>query len=80
MEALVGLDARSGVRGDANLVVLVDGKEQGLPLAGKLTLAGGPIVLRVDLPQAKEVTIVIKRGHGGVVQDHVNLVGARLVQ
>jgi len=79
-EALVGLDARSGVRGDAILVVLVDGKEQALPLSGKLTLAGGPIAVRVDLPQAKELTIVIKRGNGGIVQDHVNLVEARLVQ
>lgn len=78
-EALVGLDARSGTRGDAVLVVFVDGKEQTLPLAGKLTLAGGPIHVRVDLTQVKELTIVIKQGNGGTVQDHVNLVEARLI-
>jgi len=78
-EALAGLDAKSGVRGDAILVVLVDGKEQTLPLAGKLTLASGSIVVRVDLTQAKELTIVVKQGNGGTVQDHVNLVEARLV-
>ena len=78
-EALAGLDARSGVRGDAILVVLVDGKEQALLSGGKLTLAGGPIAVRVDLTQAKELTIAIKQGNGGTVQDHVNLVEARLV-
>ena len=78
-EALVGLDARSGVRGDAILVVLVDGKEQVLPSAGRLTLAGGLIAVRVDLTQGKELTIVIKPGNGGTIQDHVNLVEARLV-
>lgn len=78
-EAMAGLDARSGIRGDAILVVLVDGKEQALPSAGKLTLAGGPITLRVDLTRAKEVTIAIKKGNGGTVQDVVNLVEARLV-
>lgn len=78
-EALAGLDAKSGVRGDAILVVLVDGKEQALPSGGKLTLAGGPIAVRVNLTQAKELTIVIKQGNGGTVQDHVNLVEARLV-
>jgi len=78
-EALVGLDARSGARGDATLAVLVDGKEQPLANGGKLTNASGPIAVRVDVTGAKELTVVIRCGAGGHVQDHVNLADARLV-
>jgi hypothetical protein len=78
-EALAGLDARTGIRGDAVLAVLVDGKEQSLPGGGRLTYAGGPIAVNVGVSGAKEMTIVVRRGSGGNVQDHVNLAEARLV-
>jgi hypothetical protein len=78
-EALAGLDARTGIRGDAVLAVLVDGKEQSLPKGGRLTTAGGTIALSVNVSGAKELTIAGRRGAGGNVQDHVNLAEARLV-
>jgi len=78
-EALAGLDARSGARGNAALIVRVDGKEQGLPAGGRLTDAGGPVAVRIDVTGAKELTIEIGRGAGGHVRDHVNLAEARLV-
>lgn len=78
-EALVGLDARSGQRGDAVLSISVDGKEQPLPNAGRLTHAAGPISIRLDVAGGRELTIAVKRGAGGIVQDHVNLVEPRLI-
>lgn len=78
-EAIVGVDALSGVRGDSILVVLVDGKEQPLPRGGRLTYALGPLALRIDISGAKELTIVLRRQSGGYVQDHVDLAEARLV-
>jgi hypothetical protein len=78
-EALAGLDAKSGARGDATMALLVDGKEQPLANGGRLTNAGGPIAVRVDVTGGKELTVVIRRGAGGHVQDHVNLADARLV-
>jgi len=78
-EALAGLDARSGRLGDAVVGVAVDGKDAELPRRGKLTFAGGPIVIQIDVTGAKELTITVDRGNGGNVQDHVNLTEARLV-
>ncbi len=78
-ETLAGLDARSGRRGNATIAVFVDGKEIELPGKGRLALATGPIAIHADLTGAKELKIVIGRGSGGNVQDHVNLVEARLI-
>jgi hypothetical protein len=78
-EAIAGLDSRTGVKGDAVLAVSVDGKEQELANGGKLTFAGGPIALNIDVKGAKELKIVVRRDNGGNVQDHVNLAEARLV-
>jgi hypothetical protein len=78
-EALAGLDAHSGIRGDTTLVVLVDGTERNLPGGGHLTPAGAAIAVEVDVTGAKELTIKVARGTGGHVQDHVNLAEARLV-
>src|SRR5262249_51409138 len=78
-EALAGLDARSGARGNATLSVRVDGKEQALSSGGQLTDAGGPVTVGIDVTGAKELTIEVRRGPGGHVQDHANLAEARLV-
>jgi NPCBM/NEW2 domain len=78
-EALAGLDARSGARGDCVLVILVDGKERELPGGGRLRLAASPIPVQIDVRAAKELNIAVRRGNGGNVQDHVNLADARLV-
>ena len=78
-EASVGLDARTGTRGDAVLAVLVDGKERELPRGGRLVFSEGPLALQLDVTGAKELTIVVRPGRGGTVQDHVNLVDALLI-
>jgi hypothetical protein len=78
-EALAGLDARSGARGNATLIVRMDGKEQELSSGGRLTDAGGPVTVGIDVTGAKELTIEVRRGAGGHVQDHVNLAEARLI-
>jgi hypothetical protein len=78
-EALAGLDARSGARGDAVLIVLIDGKQQEIPAGGRLAAAGPPLSVEIDVTGAKELTIVVRRGKGGNVQDCVNLAEARLV-
>jgi hypothetical protein len=78
-ETLTGLDARSGMRGDAVIAITVDGKEQSLDGKGRLTFAGGPIAINLDVTGAKELKIAIRNGNGGNVQDHVDLAEARLV-
>lgn len=78
-EALAGLDARTGMKGDATILVKVDGKDQKLERKGRLTLIGGPIAINLDVTGAKELKIEIHRANGSNVQDHVNLVEARLM-
>ena len=78
LEMLVGLDARTGAKGEAVMKVILDGKERELPSRGELKSAA-PLDLRLDVTGVKEITIVVERGAGGHVQDHVDVVGARLV-
>ena len=78
-EALAGLDGRTGTRGNAGLLVLVDGKERELPRGGRLVISDWPTELQLDVTGAKELTIVVRPGSGGTVQDHGNLVQARLI-
>jgi len=78
-ESLVGLDAESGVRGDAILEITVDGKSIELPARGRLTQSGGAIALKVDVAGAKQLTIAVGPGNGGIVHDIVNLAVARLI-
>jgi hypothetical protein len=53
--------------------------ERKLPRDGRLSFADGPLAIELDVTAAKELTIVVRPGRGGSVQDHVNLVDARLV-
>jgi NPCBM/NEW2 domain len=78
-ETLAGLDARSGLRGDAELAISVDGKSVELPKGGRLTQPGGPLAVRIDVTGAKEMTIAVRKGNGAIVQDHINLADAILV-
>ena len=78
-EAVVGLDAASGERGQAIVRVLVDGKEQLLPELLKLT-AGPAIPLRIEVAGAKELTLVVDFGPAGDVQADVNWGDARIVE
>ena len=61
------------------MTIHVDGKEQELPGGGKLTIAGGPVAVRLDVKAAKELKIIVRQASGGNVQDHVNLAEARLI-
>jgi hypothetical protein len=78
-ETLAGLDARTGMRGDAVLAVLVDGKERELPRGGRLLFSDGPLTLQLDVAGAKELKIAVRPGRGGTIHDHVNLADARLI-
>ncbi|HKA07597.1 MAG TPA: NPCBM/NEW2 domain-containing protein [Gemmataceae bacterium] len=78
-EALAGLDARSGLRGDAELGISVDGKSVELQKGGRLTHSGGPLTIHIDVTGAKELTIAVRKGNGGIVQDHIDLAEAILV-
>lgn len=78
-EALVGLDAATGERGQAVVRVLVDGKEQPVPELLKLT-AGLAFPLRIEVIGGKELTLIVDFGPGGDVQADVNWGDARLVE
>jgi hypothetical protein len=78
-ESLAGLDARSGLRGDAELAISLDGKSVEMPKGGRLTQSGGPLAIHIDVTGAKELTIAIRKGNGGIIQDHIDLAEAILV-
>ena len=78
-EALVGLDDRTGRRGDVRVRVLADGKPLDLGADRDVT-AGAPRPVRVDVGAAKELTLEVDFGKGGPVQDHVDWVDARFVK
>jgi hypothetical protein len=79
-ETLVGLDERTGKRGRVRVAVLVDGKERSLDRGGELTLADGPVRVRLDLRGARTLTLVVRFGRFGDVQGHVNWADARLIR
>jgi hypothetical protein len=79
-EALVGFDAATGRLGAAEIRVVVDGKKQAIAGLPKVTAAGGPVAVSVDVAKAKELTLVVDFGPFGDVQADVNWVNARLVE
>jgi hypothetical protein len=78
-EALVGLDARSGLKGEVALQVFLDGKEQKLDQEGTLSAAGAPIDIHIDVTGANEIVINVRRAKGGHVSDHLDLAEARII-
>ena len=79
-ECVAGLDAELGKRGNADLLVLVDGKEQKISDGKPRTLASGPLHVRVDVKGAKTLTLMVKWAEGGNVGDHVDWCDARLIR
>jgi hypothetical protein len=78
-EALVGLDAETGRRGQASVRVLVDGKEQTLPTLQRLT-AGQAARVRLDIGGAKELTLVVDFAPTGGAWGDVNWADARVLE
>jgi hypothetical protein len=78
-EATVGLDARLGKRGSAEIRVRVDGKEHKINDGKALTANGAPFQLSIDVKGANELAIIVLGGNGGNVSDHVNWCDARLI-
>jgi hypothetical protein len=78
-EALVGLDAQTGKAGRARVEVLLDGKARPLGWDGNLSGRDAPRALRLDVRQAKTLTLVVDFGPQGDVQSHVNWADARLL-
>ena len=75
----VGLDRVSGRKGDTDVRILLDGKEQ--PIAGLKGLnADGAIEVRLDVIGTKELTLIVDFGAGGDVQDDVDWADAKLVE
>jgi NPCBM/NEW2 domain len=79
-EALVGLDDRTGREGSAVIEVLVDGKARDVGAARELSGRGDPKSIRVNVAGAQELTLEVKFGRRGDVQDHVDWVDARLIK
>jgi hypothetical protein len=79
-EALVGLDERTGRAGHVVVEVLLDGKQQDLGWNGTLDGSEPPRPIRLAVPGAQSLTLVVGFGRRGDVADHVNWVDARLVK
>jgi hypothetical protein len=78
-EALVGLDERTGSKGNVEVELHLDGKKQDI---GKAELAGRdlPRPVRVHVQGSRTLTLVAKFGRGGDVQDHLDWAQARLLK
>jgi hypothetical protein len=79
-EALVGLDDQTGKEGSVSIQVLVDGRPQDVAENEELTANNTPRSVRVAVTGAKELTLVVKFGRHGDVQDHVDWADARLIK
>ena len=77
-EAIAGLDARSGRRGEVDLRFSVDGVEQSIPGLAKLNFSAAALPISIDIAKAKKLTIIVDYGANGDVQDDVNLADAKL--
>jgi hypothetical protein len=79
-EAEVGLDELTGQKGQARIQVLLDGKAA--PGAAAVELSGRepPVRLRLDVSQARELTLLVQFARYGDVQAHVNWADARLIK
>lgn len=79
LEALVGLDDRTGRNGNVAIEVLVDDKPRDI---GFKELAGlePPRPIRVDVKGARTLTLIVRFGLRGDVQDHVDWADARLIK
>ncbi len=77
LEAWVGLDARSGRGGSARVEILVDGQVR--YASPELTAGQPPLEVRVELREAKKLTLRTLVGRGGNVKDHVNWGNPRLI-
>jgi hypothetical protein len=80
LEAVVGLDQRTGRLGRVRVKVLVDGKEQALGPDRELTGKDAPLAVRVNVERARELTLVVDFGSYGDVQAHVDWADARLLR
>jgi hypothetical protein len=79
-EALVGLEELDdGKTGSARVKVLVDGKPRPLDVE-LLSDKSKPLPVRLDVKDAKELTLVVEFGKRGDVLARVNWIDARLVR
>jgi hypothetical protein len=79
-ETTVGLDRHTGRLGRVRLRVLVDGKEQDLGAGGLRTGRDEPTTLRIDVRQAKELSLIVGFAGYADVASHVNWANARLLK
>ena len=79
-EAVVGLDDHTGRQGSVVIEVLVDNKPQEVGGGKELTGQDKPRAIRVPVADARRLTLVVKFGRGGDVQDHVDWADARLIR
>jgi hypothetical protein len=79
-EAWAGIDDQTGKLGSVLIDILVDGKSQRLVEAGELTSENSPRVVRINVSGAKALTLSVRFGRNGDVQDHVDWADARLIK
>ncbi len=78
-EATVGLDD-TAKDGQGRIAVQIDGKPIHLSWNGKLTGGHAPHTVRVDVAQARELTLIVDFGEAGSVRERVLWADARLVR
>jgi hypothetical protein len=79
-DALVGIDEMTSPRGRAKIAVELDGKRIDLHAGKELTSQSTPVQVRLDVANAKSLTLIVDVGTFGDVQANVNWAKARLIK
>jgi hypothetical protein len=79
-EAVVGLDETAGDLGRVRLAVSIDGKRQDLGGKKEWSLRDGALPIRINVRQARELSLLVDFGSRGDVRAHVDWGNARLLK
>lgn len=79
-DALVGIDELASPRGRAKIAIDIDGKRIDVNAGKELTSQAAPVPVRLDLDNAKTLTLIVEVGTFGDVQANVNFAKARLIK
>ncbi|MFO0936427.1 MAG: NPCBM/NEW2 domain-containing protein [Gemmataceae bacterium] len=79
-EAVVGMDATTGLRGRVGIRILLDGKPQAIAGLADLRAELGQIPFSIDTTNVKTLTLITDMGPLGDVNADVNWCNARLIR
>jgi hypothetical protein len=78
-DSLVGLDPELGAKGDVQIQILLDGKQQKQLVPPKVNLESRSFEIRLGVENVQEMSLIVDWAEGGNVGDVVNWCDPRLI-